>query len=89
VDKKLNMKRRLINPLALVIGALIFVIAIAADLNGKWVGVITVPGGSDLDVSYNFKVDGTKLTGVATSPNGDVPIDNGKVDGINLALASM
>jgi len=75
------MKRKLFNPIALVICAFVFVIAIAADLNGKWVGVIAIPGGNNLDVSYTFKVDGNKLTGTATSPNGDVSIDNGKIDG--------
>jgi hypothetical protein len=58
------MKRKLLNPLALIICSFLFVIAIAADLNGKWVGVISIPGGGqDLDVAYNFKVDGEKLTG--------------------------
>lgn len=75
------MKRKLLNPLALIICSLLFVIAVAADLNGKWVGVINIPGGQDLDVAYTFKVDGEKLTGTATSPTGDVPIDNGKISG--------
>jgi hypothetical protein len=76
------MKRKLLNPLALIICSFLFVIAIAADLNGKWVGVISIPGGGqDLDVAYNFKVDGEKLTGTASSPTGDVPIENGKISG--------
>lgn len=78
----LRMKRKLLNPLALIICSFLFIIATTADLNGKWVGVINIPGGSQyLDVAYNFKVDGEKLTGTATSPSGDVPIDNGKISG--------
>src|ERR1700760_1415304 len=76
------MKRKLLNPLTLIICSFLFVIALAADLNGSWVGVIVVPGNAqEFDVSYDFKVDGTKLTGTASSPAGNVTIDNGKIDG--------
>jgi len=75
------MKRKLFNPITLICSLLFVVAFIAADLNGKWVGSINVPGGQQLSVSYTFKVDGDKLTGTATSPAGEVPIDNGKVDG--------
>jgi len=75
------MKRKLLNPLTLICSLLFVVAFITADLNGKWIGVINVPGGQQLDVSYTFKVDGEKLTGTATSPAGDVSIDNGKVNG--------
>jgi hypothetical protein len=76
----MNMKRKLFNPVALVC-CLLFVIAVLADPNGKWVGVIQTPDGNTIDVGYNFKVDGAKLTGTAQSPAGEVSIDNGKVDG--------
>jgi hypothetical protein len=74
------MKRKLFNPLLLITGFFIFIAAIA-DLSGKWTGTITIPGGDDLAVAYDFKVDGTKLTGTADSPAGSVTIDNGKIDG--------
>jgi hypothetical protein len=39
------------------------------------------PDGNDLNVFYNFKVNGDTLTGTAESPEGVVPIDSGKVAG--------
>jgi hypothetical protein len=61
-------------------------VAVFADLNGKWTGVITTPDGTDLQVVYNFKVTGDTLTGTAESPAGAVSIDNGKVTGDNFSF---
>ncbi|MDB5142798.1 MAG: glycoside hydrolase [Mucilaginibacter sp.] len=74
------MKRKFFNPIVLAC-CFIFVMAVIADLNGKWTGVIKTPDGNDLPVTYNFKVDGDKLTGTAESPAGQVTIDSGKVAG--------
>ena len=56
-------------------------LAAFADLNGKWSGVINSPDGQALDVTYNFKVDGEKLTGTAVSPMGEINVEDGKVKG--------
>ena len=56
-------------------------LAVAADISGKWSGTITTPDGQQLPVSYNFKVDGDKVTGTAESPNGQVTVDNGVIKG--------
>ncbi|OOQ59214.1 glycoside hydrolase [Mucilaginibacter pedocola] len=63
--------------------SLCFMVAFAAfaDLNGKWAGTLSTPDGQALDVSYNFKVDGEKVTGTATSPMGEVSVDDGKIKG--------
>jgi hypothetical protein len=74
------MKRKFFNPIALAC-CFIFVMAVFADLNGKWSGVIKTPDGNDLAVTYNFKVDGDKLSGTAESPAGEVTVDNGKITG--------
>lgn len=74
------MKRKLFNVIALCC-CTFFIMAVIADLNGKWRGVIKTPDGNDLDVSYNFKVNGDNLTGTAESPEGIVTIDSGKVAG--------
>ncbi|ASU32888.1 glycoside hydrolase [Mucilaginibacter xinganensis] len=55
--------------------------AVMADIAGKWSGTIVTPDGQDIPVSYNFKVDGEKLTGTADSPQGSVSIDDGKITG--------
>jgi len=73
------MKRKFLTPLALA--CLVFIMAVVADLTGKWVGVIKTPDGNELQVTYNFKADGDKLSGTAESPAGVVSIDNGKITG--------
>jgi len=68
------MKRKFFNPIVLLC-CFFVVMAVIADLNGKWTGVIKTPDGNDLQVTYNFKVDGTKLTGTAESPAGTITVD--------------
>jgi len=75
------MKRKLFNPIALACCFIVFAAFVVADISGKWTGVIKTPDGNDLQVSYNFKVDGDKLTGTAESPAGQVTVDDGKVAG--------
>lgn len=52
----------------------------AADLDGRWEGSISGPNG-DFTLVFNFKVDGSKLTGTVETPNGENPISDGKVNG--------
>ena len=51
----------------------------ATDLNGRWKGVVTTPDVNEMQVIYNFKVDGEQLTGTAESPAGVVTVDNGSI----------
>ncbi|MBS1501053.1 MAG: glycoside hydrolase [Bacteroidetes bacterium] len=74
------MKRKFLIPAALL-SCFLFVMAVVADLNGKWKGTIKTPDGNELEVVYNFKADGDKLTGTADSPAGSVSIDDGKITG--------
>ena len=61
--------------------------AIVLDLTGKWTGTVKTPDGTEIPLSYNFKVDGNKLTGTAESPQGSVPVDEGKIDGNNFTFS--
>ena len=55
--------------------------AFAADVDGKWAGTVSTPGG-DFPVAFEFKADGTKLTGTTASPDGAaVNIKDGKIEG--------
>jgi hypothetical protein len=74
------MKRKILVSSALLC-CFIALVMVIADLNGKWTGTIKTPDGQDLPVTYNFKVDGNKLTGTAESPAGQVTVDNGTIDG--------
>ncbi len=80
------MKKKLFNPYTLACCVLLFMAFIVADLSGKWVGVIKTPDGNDLEVTYNFKVDGDKLSGTAESPAGAVSVDDGKIQGDNFSF---
>ena len=60
--------------------------AMAGDVDGKWAGTVSTPGG-DFEVAYEFKSDGTMLSGSTTSPDGSmVMIKNGKIDGNKIAF---
>jgi len=56
------MRRKLFNPISLTC-CFFLLLAVFADLNGKWTGVIKTPDGNELQVVYNFKVAGDTLKG--------------------------
>lgn len=62
-------------------------IALVADLNGKWSGLLKMSDGNEIALTYNFKVDGAKLTGSAASPEGEVQIDSGKYVGPDFSFS--
>lgn len=68
----------------LLLTVLVAVIAILAShaegVSGKWKTSMKGSQG-DMEISFIFKVDGTKLTGTASTPMGDVKLSNGKVNG--------
>jgi hypothetical protein len=54
--------------------------AYAADVDGKWTGSVAGPQG-EFPVTFNFKADGTKLTGSTVGfDDTAVPIQDGKID---------
>ncbi|MDP9046771.1 MAG: glycoside hydrolase [Bacteroidota bacterium] len=61
--------------------------AIIADFTGKWKGSITTPDGNEFPLTYVLKVDGDKLTGTAQSPQGEVPINDGKISGADFSFS--
>jgi hypothetical protein len=57
--------------------------AFAAPIDGKWAGEV-----QGMNVSYNFKADGDKLTGTSTSPDGkEIVIKDGKINGDNISFS--
>jgi len=54
-------------------------IGFAQGINGKWKGEMQGPNGS-MELTFAFKAMGDSLTGTVTSPMGEIPITNGKVD---------
>lgn len=51
-----------------------------AKIDGKWLGKVSSPQG-DMELTFNFKVDGDKLTGTSSSPMGSMELTNGVVNG--------
>jgi hypothetical protein len=51
-----------------------------SKLAGKWEGKITRQSGEEMKLTFNFKVDGEKLTGAVESPRGELEIKEGKVN---------
>ena len=54
--------------------------AFAGDLNGKWKAEFDTPIGTQ-HYTYDFHVDGAKVTGKAKNDQAETEIKDGKVDG--------
>ena len=71
--------------ISLFIIACCAIYALAADATGKWTTTISTQIG-ELAYTYEFKVEGDKLTGKAKSQFGDVEITDGKVNGAEITF---
>ncbi len=80
------MKRALYLSVAVII-LFSAVAAFAADVTGAWSGEVKAPNGETVQLTFNFKQDGAKLTGTVAAPQSDpLDISDGKVDGDNIAF---
>jgi hypothetical protein len=61
---------------------------LAADISGKWSGEMPGRGGDVMPTTFTFKVEGDKLTGSMTGPQGDIPIQEGKVSGDQISFST-
>ena len=79
---KMNVSIRLI-----VLLAISFAGAFAADVTGKWTGQMGGPNGDGMAITFDFKQDGTKLTGTADGPGGQtLQLKDGKVEGDKISF---
>lgn len=69
-----------------LVGFLICIAAIVADLNGSWTGILTTPDGRQYPLNYTFKIQGETLTGMASSQRGSVDFTNGHVNNDSLSF---
>ena len=58
----------------------------ASDLNGKWVAQVQGQNGQTRETTFNFKVEGSKLTGTVSGRQGDNPISDGTVKGDDVSF---
>ncbi len=63
--------------------------ALAADISGKWTAQVPGRGGETRETTFNFKVDGDKLTGTMSGMQGnDIAISDGKVMGDTISFST-
>lgn len=79
------MKRRIVFLSACFVFAFM-TLAQAADVDGKWVAQVPGRGGQTRETTFNFKVEGDKLTGTVSGQQGDTPISDGKVSGDDISF---
>jgi hypothetical protein len=65
--------------------ALLPVYAFAADITGTWTASFETQVGVQ-SYTFEFKVEGSALTGMAKSTNGEYAIEEGKVDGNTISF---
>jgi hypothetical protein len=64
-------------------------VAMAADVSGKWSAQVPGRGGQMADVTFTFKAAGSDLTGSMTGFQGaEIPISEGKVNGDNISFST-
>lgn len=59
---------------------------LAADVTGKWTAQVPSRQGATREQTFNFKVDGDKLTGTISGRQGDVAITDGKISGDTISF---
>jgi hypothetical protein len=60
--------------------------ALAADISGNWISTVSV-GDNQITLNYTFKQEGAKLTGFINTPGGDLPLQDGKVEGDKMTFS--
>lgn len=69
---------------------LLTVFSFAADLSGKWTGEFRTPVGGEQKYTFEFKVDGEKLTGKAhyerLGQKGEAELLEGKISGDDISF---
>ena len=62
-------------------------LAVAADVNGKWIAKVPTRDGGTRDVTMTFKAEGGTLTGTVGGMGGDAAISDGKIEGDNISFS--
>ncbi len=53
----------------------------AASFDGRWTGTTKIEGFGEIPLGYDFKSEGSTLTGTSDGQTGPMPIKNGKING--------
>ncbi|MDB5116757.1 MAG: glycoside hydrolase [Mucilaginibacter sp.] len=79
------MKRKILTT-SLLLCSFIICYAAINDLTGKWKGTVKISDENELTLTYQFKVDGEKLTGSVLTPQGELPMYDGTLAGNNFTF---
>ncbi len=63
-----------------VLAGIMMVNLSAADIDGKWKGQLPGRDGNMRDIAFDFKAEGTTLSGTMQGFRGEVPITDGKIE---------
>jgi hypothetical protein len=74
--------------LTVILAILLSVMALAADVNGKWKAEFTTPDGTPRVNTFSFKVDGGKLTGTVAGTQDETQIQNAKINGDEISFTA-
>ncbi len=74
--------------LAGTLGILLSVVAVAADVSGKWKAEFNTPDGTQRVNTFTFKVDGEKLTGTVAGTQDETQIQNAKINGDEISFTA-
>ena len=78
------MKNRILT-IGTVLTLALLTSAWAADLAGRWIA--QMPGRQgNTETIFSFKVDGTKLTGTVSNPQGEMTISEGTINGDDISF---
>ena len=72
-------------PVGMVILMALMTVVWAADVSGKWVAEMQGRQGTS-ETTFDFKVDGTTLTGTMTGRGGETAISEGKINGDEISF---
>ena len=65
----------------ILLAAMLAVAAFAAEVDGKWKATFEAPNGQTIQSMFDFKAEGSNLTGTVTGRTGEAKIQDGKIDG--------
>ncbi len=71
-----------------IVGCALALVALAADVSGKWRAEFTTPDGTQRTNTFTFKVDGDKVTGTVAGSQDETPIKDGKVTGDRISFTA-
>ncbi len=70
-----------------LLGMILAVCALAADVGGKWKATVQTPNGGTRETLFTFKVEDGTLSGTVSGPRGETAISDGKVDVDSISFA--